>query len=303
MSLAEHVSRPFPVFAKLAVMLRNIPAVKFVYARWAAWLRAETDLDSSAPLDRKLLEEAPVIAPDPIEQPVAAQEWPGGVVIAAPEPHDLCAGEQPLERRLVEATSGVAPDAVESPAVAELPVDIIVAAPEPIDLRESEQPLERRLVEEASGTAPDVVERAVAVEELPVEIVVAAPEPNDLIESEQPLERRLVEEAPGIAPAAFEPPATVVELPADIVVVEPQPDPQPEREALIRRRWAETGSKMWNTDFHGAGGAALNIQGSVALLPARPGGNLPRYDKLEFRQVGDQIVCEGVVLDPPKRRR
>jgi hypothetical protein len=257
MSLAEHVSRPFPVFAKLAVMLRNIPAVKFVYARWAAWLRAETDLDSSAPLDRKLLEEAPVIAPDPIEQPVAALEWPGGVVIAAPEPHDLCVGEQPLERRLVEATSGVAPDAVESPAVAELPVDIIVATPEPIDLRESEQPLERRLVEEASGVAPDAVES----------------------------------------------PATRVELAPVVVVAEPQPDPRSERELLIRRRWAETGSKMWNADFHGAGGAALNIQGSVALLPAKPGGNLPRYDKLEFRQVGGQIVCEGVVLDPPKRRR
>jgi hypothetical protein len=260
MSLAEHVSRPFPVFTKLAVMLRNIPAVKFVYARWAAWLRAESDQEASPPLDRKLLEDTPVIAPDTIGQPIAL-------------------------------------------AMVELPGDIVIAEPEPNDLIESEQPLERRLVEEASGTAPDVVERAVAVEELPVEIVVAAPEPNDLIESEQPLERRLVEEAPGIAPAAFEPPATVVELPADIVVVEPQPDPQPEREALIRRRWAETGSKMWNTDFHGAGGAALNIQGSVALLPARPGGNLPRYDKLEFRQVGDQIVCEGVVLDPPKRRR
>jgi hypothetical protein len=302
MSLAEHVSRPFPVFAKLAVMLRNIPAVKFVYARWAAWLRAETDLDSSAPLDRKLLEEAPVIAPDPIEQPVAALEWPGGVVIAAPEPHDLCVGEQPLERRLVEATSGVAPDAVESPAVAELPVDIIVATPEPIDLRESEQPLERRLVEEASGVAPDAVESP-AVAELPVDIIVAAPEPIDLRESEQPLERRLVEAAPGIAPDAVEPPATRVELAPVIVVAEPQPDPRSERELLIRRRWAETGSKMWNADFHGAGGAALNIQGSVALLPAKPGGNLPRYDKLEFRQVGGQIVCEGVVLDPPKRRR
>ena len=60
---------------------------------------------------------------------------------------------------------------------------------------------------------------------------------------------------------------------------------------------------MWNPDFNGAGGAVLNIQGSIALLPAKPGGNLPRYDTLEFRQVGDRIVCEGLVLDPPKRRR
>jgi hypothetical protein len=25
-----------------------------------------------------------------------------------------------------------------------------------------------------------------------------------------------------------------------------------------------------------------------------------RYDKLEFRLLGGQIVCEGVVVDPPK---
>jgi hypothetical protein len=258
MSLAEHVSRPFPVFTKLAVMLRNIPAVKFVYARWTAWLRADTDNDASAPLERKLLEEAAVVAPDAIEQPVALVELPGEIVIAAPAPRDLCEREQPLERRLLEETSGVAPDALEP---------------------------------------------AVAVEELPGDIVIAAPEPNDLSEREQPLERRWLEEPPGIAPDAVEPPATRVELPAELVVAEPQPDPRSEREALIRRRWAETGSKMWNPAFNGAGGAVLNIQGSIALLPAKPGGNLPRYDTLEFRQVGDQIVCEGVVLDPPKRRR
>jgi len=262
MSLAEHVSRPFPVFTKLAVMLRNIPAVKFVYARWAAWLRADTDSDASAPLDRKLLEQAPVIEDTPV----------------------------------------ISVEAIEQPvAMVELPVDIVIAAPAPHDLCEREQPLERRLLEEASGVVPDAVERAVAVAELPADIVVAAPGPIDLCESEQPLERRWLEEAPGIAPDAA--PATVVKLPADIVVAEPQPDPRSERELLIRRRWAETGSKMWNADFHGAGGAALNIQGRVALLPAKPGGNLPRYDTLEFRRVGDQIVCEGVVLDPPKRRR
>ena len=255
MSLAEHVSRPFPVFAKLAVMLRNIPAVQFVLAKCAALLR--TDKEIGAPLERKLLEEA----------------------------------------------SGVAPDTIEPPAVAERPVSILVEAPAQNDLCESEQPLERQLLEEASGAAPDEAEPAAAVAELPVDIVVAAPEPIDLCETEQPLERRLLEEAPGIAPDVVEPPAAVAELPAELVVAEPRPNPQFEREQLIRRRWAETGSKMWNPAFNGAGGAVLNIQGSIALLPAKSGGNLPRYDTLEFRQVGDQIVCEGVVLDPPKRRR
>ena len=209
MSLAEYVSRPFPVFTKLAVMLRNIPAVQFVLAKCAALLR--TDKAISAPLERQLLEESPVIAPDIVE--------PSALV------------------------------------------------------------------------------------ELPVDIVAAASAPNDLCEREQPLERRLLEEASGIAPDAFDPPAIVAELPANVLVAEPEVNPQSEREALIRRRWAETGSKMWNPDFNGAGGAVLNIQGSIVLLPAKPGGNLPRYDTLEFRRVGDQIVCEGVVLDPPKRRR
>jgi hypothetical protein len=68
---------------------------------------------------------------------------------------------------------------------------------------------------------------------------------------------------------------------------------------------------MWNPDVHGAGHAALNIQGRVELLPVKPGEALPGYDKLEFKMVRsfidgqtlNGIVCEGVVVDPPKRRK
>ena len=85
---------------------------------------------------------------------------------------------------------------------------------------------------------------------------------------------------------------------------------QSDREKLIRRRWLETGIKMWNPDHHGAGHAALNIQGRAELLPPKPGETLPEYDTLEFKIVQsyvngeavNQIVCEGVVVDPPKRR-
>ena len=85
---------------------------------------------------------------------------------------------------------------------------------------------------------------------------------------------------------------------------------QPDREKLIRRRWLETGIKMWNPDHHGAGHAALNIQGRAELLPPKPGETLPGYDTLEFKivrsyvngQAVNQIVCEGVVVDPPNRR-
>jgi hypothetical protein len=67
---------------------------------------------------------------------------------------------------------------------------------------------------------------------------------------------------------------------------------------------------MWNPDFHGARHAALNIQGRSELLPPKPGETPPRYDTLEFKivqsyvngQEVNRIVCEGVVVDPPKRR-
>ena len=80
-------------------------------------------------------------------------------------------------------------------------------------------------------------------------------------------------------------------------------NPRLQREHLIRRRWAETGVRMWSARIHGAGHAPLNIQGSVELLPPTPGETVRRYDKLEFRLVGARIVCEGVVVDPPKGKR
>jgi hypothetical protein len=72
-----------------------------------------------------------------------------------------------------------------------------------------------------------------------------------------------------------------------------------DRAALIRQRWAETGIRMWNPRLHGTGDATLNIQGSVGLLPPAPGETMPRYDKLEFRMLGGQIVSEGVIVEAP----
>jgi len=83
----------------------------------------------------------------------------------------------------------------------------------------------------------------------------------------------------------------------------PETNEQSEREKLIRRRWSETGIKMWNPEVNGAGHAALNSQGRAELLPSKPGETLPGYDKLEFKIVNGKIVCEVVVVDPPKRRR
>jgi hypothetical protein len=149
-----------------------------------------------------------------------------------------------------------------------------------------------------------------------------------------PLEAPAVIESPGIpksalAEAAADQVAVVAEPPssfvvegavaeiaiakaavAERVIAEPETTGPSEREKLIRRRWGETGIKMWNPDLHGTGGAALNIQGGLGLLPPKPGETAPQYDKLEFRlirsdaggQAIEQIMCERVVLDPPKRR-
>src|ERR1700739_2146219 len=57
-------------------------------------------------------------------------------------------------------------------------------------------------------------------------------------------------------------------------------DDRREREQLIRRRWQETGIKMWNPDVMGAGPTVLGIQGRVALLPPKPGGERPRVVRL-----------------------
>jgi hypothetical protein len=72
-----------------------------------------------------------------------------------------------------------------------------------------------------------------------------------------------------------------------------------DRATLIRQRWTETGIRMWNPRLHGTGDATLNIQGRVELLPPEPGETMPRYDKLEFRMLGGQIVCEGVIVEAP----
>ena len=70
-----------------------------------------------------------------------------------------------------------------------------------------------------------------------------------------------------------------------------------DRATLIRQRWAETGSDV-ESGLHGTGDATLNIQGRIELLPPEPGETMPRYNKLEFKTLGGQIVCEAIVEAP-----
>ncbi len=129
-------------------------------------------------------------------------------------------------------------------------------------------------------------------------------------ESGEPLASEFLGEASGVTINTVDRHAAVLQPSSDDAIAVPETNDQSEREKLIRRRWTETGIKMWNPDVHGAGHAALNIQGRTELLPPKSGETLPGYDTLEFKMVRSYvneqtvnlIVCEGVVVDPPKHR-
>ena len=196
MSHAEYFSRPFPLVAKVASLLRNNAAVQFVIARFAGLLRSNKS--SEEPLVSPFLGDVPGV-----------EETPGLDEIPSP-------GEMP--------SLGEVPSSDEKPALDDMP----------------------------GATNADL---------------------------------------PLVAPQLSDESATAA-----------QSGPS-ERTRLIQRRWAETGIKMWNADVQGAGHAALTIQGRADLLPVKPGATRREYDRLEFKLVAGQIVCEGVAVDPPKRRK
>jgi hypothetical protein len=121
--------------------------------------------------------------------------------------------------------------------------------------------------------------------------------------SGEPLISKFLGEAPGVTRKIVDQHVADLKSPGDFVFERSKSNDQSERERLIRRRWTETGIKMWNPNVHGAGHAALNIQGRVELLPVKPGETLPGYDKLEFKIMDGDIVCEGVIVDPPRATR
>ena len=129
--------------------------------------------------------------------------------------------------------------------------------------------------------------------------------------SGEPLISEFLGEASDVPRSTVDQHTAVLQPSNDHAISAPETNGWSEREQLIHRRWSETGIKLWNPDVHGAGRAALNIQGQSKLLPPKPGEKLPRYDTLELKMVRsnvngqavNRIVCEGVVVDPPKRRR
>jgi hypothetical protein len=183
--------------------------------------------------------------------------------------------------------------------------------------KKSDEPLVNEFVGEipdVAGEIPGIIDEAPAVtdeaSEITVEIPGVADETPDAADVPEVIDEApeltdetigvndvalaITDETPDLSEAS-EPPVMVLAMPAETPVA-PECTPSA-REKLIRRRWAETGIKMW------AGLGALNIQGSAELLPLQHGATRREYDRLEFRLVAGDIVCEGVVVDPPNHRK
>jgi hypothetical protein len=205
----------------------------------------------------------------------------------------------------------VLPD--EAPAATETTVDPVAEVVEPPVVTEAIVEPVADVVAPPAVPEPMAEPLAVALEpaavpESTVEQIAVALQPPAVIEPTTDPVADVV--APLTVTERIVEPSAAVVAPSAAAIAEPETDPRAAREQLIRRRWAETGIKMWNPDVQGAGHGALSIQGGAALLPPKEGETLPRYDRLEFRMVRsetdgqkvEQIVCEGVVVDPPKRK-
>lgn len=249
------------MLSRLIALLSRIPAVKWAFNR----LRP---LPPSGSHD---------------VAPIAADEEPADIAAAAPVAEDdtTVSIEEEVSISSVDVASETvdAPELITSDAPAELLTNV-----EP-DIVE-EAPVSATEVEAVEATEPVINSSASAAD---VEPTVA----NDL----PPVAAVVAEETLAEAPIAATDIVRAVVSPAPKArakVMEP-----PDRAALIRQRWTETGIRMWNPRLHGTGDATLNIQGRIGLLPPEPGETMPRYDKLEFKMLGGQIVCEGVIVEAP----
>ena len=211
----------------------------------------------------------------------------------------------------------------DDPSPAEIPAEIDSALVEEVvissaDVATALTDVPDVIIEAASSPDVSAAVDPVAVEEVELLRAEADSVTTDASEASADSEPALVVESPQV-PANDVPLAAATSGPlSGVTDIEPAPalaSPSPEirsvpkararaaepadRAALIRQRWAESGIRMWNPRLHGTGEAALNIQGSIGLLPPAPGETMPRYDKLEFRMLGGQIVCEGVIVEAP----
>jgi hypothetical protein len=255
--------------------------------------------------------------------PSAADESPTVVAIAeaAPVPDSISA--EPLQcDAAIEVATAVEPVMVEEVSVSSVEVE---AADTPQLISSDPSP------DDDAEVAPAIAEQVFIA---PADVEAVAVAPSEVVIDDEPASSVSAEIEPGVSdetPAvvteiepvlAIDSPPVAEAMAADarVIAMDVEPDPAPEspapkspgtpklrarilepadRATLIRQRWAETGIRMWNPRLHGSGDATLNIQGRIELLPPEPGETMPRYDKLEFRMLGGQIVCEGVIVEAP----
>lgn len=219
-------------------------------------------------------------APEPAtsNEPVAAE----AVAAVETSPSPGAVGRDPLDGAALVVDDDRSSDAIvdversgDAPCVTSADAEVLAEPVSETDFDSDPSP------DDAAALAPVVAESAA-----PVAAVAAEHDPADTASV-------ITEIAP--APTLVSP---APEVRSSLKVRARAAEPA-DRAALIRQRWAESGIRMWNPRLHGTGEATLNIQGSVGLLPPAPGETMPRYDKLEFRMLGGQIVCEGVIVDAP----
>jgi len=241
-------------------------------------------------------EEAPILAIETASEPVASAET---IELAADiEP---VADETPVSSADIDdpplvapdlvASDDVSPDVVGSEALPDAVADVeaISADSAPVTVAEIEglpaDPDVAVISDPPAGVAADVVPVA---DEKPSSAVAVI-----LDEIRAAVSEAGASSAPVLA--VLPPPAKRNRAPRTPTrAVDPS-----DRATLIRQRWEQTGIRMWNPRIHGTGEATLNIQGRIELLPPEPGDSMPRYDKLEFKLLGGQIVCEGVIVEAP----
>jgi hypothetical protein len=321
------------VLSRLISLLRRIPAVKWAFTRLrplphsgiidVAPLAADeppaviVDIADAAPALDSSVSTDPLRndADIAITAPTAEDDTTISVIVESPSaaPSDIHVGDESFPAALPEIEPIVEEPIVEEEASVSSDVD-----GEPADVPEliiSSDPSTELPTDVEPIVAEEISVSSVEIETAPVDV------PDDTIDvatSSSVLAdagAAIVDDS-CVAPVGAE--ISAADVPEVNIDSEPSPalaSPSPEirsaptararaaepvdRATLIRQRWAETGIRMWNPRLHGAGDATLNIQGRVELLPPEPGETMPRYDKLEFKMLGGQIVCEGVIVEAP----
>lgn len=291
------------MLSRLISLLSRIPAVKWAFNR----LRP---LPHSVSIDAAQ---------------IAAEEEPALIAAAAPVAEDnttVSVIEESPSAALTDINVGH-DSSRDTPAEVEPVIEELVFVT-PVETETVSGELSELVTEDEPASVASVELEPVAVDETPV-IVVDADVPAPVVAATSIDSEPASSVAAEIEPVVGNDPLPVAaiaaeETIADAPVVAPHTEPEPvspapksastpkphakavepaDRAALIRQRWAETGIRMWNPRLHGTGDATLNIQGRIGLLPPEPGETMPRYDKLEFKMLGGQIACEGVIVEAP----